>query len=501
MSRCALIIIDGFGVAPPGPGNARTLANLPTITKLEEETPSVIMQASGNAAGLPEGQQGASEPGHLTIGAGRIVWHPLEQINREIKSGEFFENQVLVDACKRAAEKNVDLHLMGIFSYGGVHGHVQHWMALVELAEKMGVRRTFLHLIADGRDVPKQQFCEDYAKLKDFLKDHPSAKVASLNGRYYGMDRDKQYKDRTKLAYDLYTQGVGEEVSDLCEGAKAWYEKAPDKQKTDYYIHPLKTPDFQPMQEDDVVIGVNFRTDRMFQIVAALEGEDFIEFERPVRVQDIVCMGPYSDHLPIAYPAPQLKNTLVEVVSDTGKKILKIAETDKWAHTTFFFNGQREDPFPNEDQMLIESPKVANFASTPEMSADELTDTFIKQVEDEKYDLIVVNYANPDLVGHGGIIEAAVTAAETVDRNLARVLPVLEEHGYDWIITADHGNIEDMLLPDGSVSPSHTANPVQTFVHSEKFPNAETLKDKKGIKDIAPMCLNIMGIPVPEEMQ
>ncbi len=501
MQKTCLIIIDGFGVAPSGPGNARSLAKLPNITRLEKEVPNVIMQASGNAAGLPKGQQGASEPGHLTIGAGRIVWHPLEKINRDISSDEYFKNQVLVDACKRAKEKGCPLHLFGIYSYGGVHGHADHWVALIKLAEKQGVEQIYLHLIGDGRDVPKQQFCDDYPKLLEILKEHPGVKVASLVGRYYGMDRDKQYKNRTKLAYDLYTHGVGEEVEDLLAGANAWYEQAPEDEKTDYYIKPLKTPDFVPMKEDDVVIGVNFRTDRMFQIIYALEKEDFSEFDRPVRIKDIVCTGPYSDHLPVAYPAPQLKNTLVEVVSNQGLKTLKVAETDKWAHTTFFFNGQRDDPFPNEDRIMVESPKVSNFASAPEMSAGKLTNKLIEQVNQEKYDLIVVNYANPDLVGHGANVEAAIIACETVDKNIGYLLPILEDHGYEWIITADHGNVEGMLAPDGSVLPSHTSNPVQTFVHSQKFSTSDSLKEKTGIKDIAPMILEIMEIEVPEEMR
>ncbi|NLG07062.1 2,3-bisphosphoglycerate-independent phosphoglycerate mutase [Candidatus Peribacteria bacterium] len=501
MSKVCLIIIDGFGVAPPGQGNARSLANLPTITRLEREVPSVTMQASGHAAGLPEGQQGASEPGHLVIGAGRIIWQPLEEINLAIRSKKFFRNAVLVDACKRAAKKHATLHIVGVFSYGGVHGHVEHWQALIELAEKHGVQQIALHLIGDGRDVPKQQFCEDYAKFQKFLSKHPVAKPASLIGRYYAMDRDKQYKDRTKLAYDLYTDGKGQNVTDLCKGAKEWYEKATEKEQTDYYIKPLKTPDFVPMKEGDTVIGVNFRTDRMFQIVYALEKKDFKEFTRPVRVEDVVCMGPYSDHLPIAFPAPKADNTLGEVVSKAGLKQLRIAETDKMAHVTFFFNAQRQEPFSGEDRIMVESPKVPNFATVPEMSADELTDRLIEKVKAEKYALIVANYANPDLVGHGASIPAAVKACETVDRNLERLLPVLEEHGYEWIVTSDHGHIEDMLLPDGSVSPSHTTNPVQTFVHSSKFPTAASLKGKSGIKDLAPMVLTMMEIPVPKEMQ
>jgi 2,3-bisphosphoglycerate-independent phosphoglycerate mutase len=501
MKKVCLVIIDGFGVAPPGPGNARSLANLPNITKLEKECPNVIMNTSGNAAGLPEGQQGASEPGHMIIGAGRIVWQPLEEINRSIKSGEFFENSVLVDACNRAKDKNANLHLLGIYSIGGVHSHVDHYHAVTHLAEKCGVENVFLHLIGDGRDVPKQQFCKDYELLKKELSEHKNAKVASLIGRYYAMDRDRQYKDRTKFAYDLYTRGEGEVFDDVSDGAKEWYDKAPEREKTDYYIKPIKTADFQPMQSEDVVIGVNFRSDRMMQIVNALEGKDFDEFERKVRIEDLVCTGPYSDHLPVAWPAPVVENTIGEVVSDAGFKQLRIAETDKMAHVTFFFNSQRHEPFSGEERILIESPKVPNFASKPEMSADELTDVLIENVKEEKYEFIVCNYANPDLVGHGADIEAEVIACETVDRNIGRLLPVLEEHGYEWIVTADHGNAEEMLLPDGEISPSHTANPVQTFVYSDKYPTSGSLSGCTGLKDLAPMCLNIMEIPVPEEMR
>ncbi|MBU0766795.1 2,3-bisphosphoglycerate-independent phosphoglycerate mutase [Patescibacteria group bacterium] len=501
MPKCALIIIDGFGVAPAGPGNVRSQAKMPAIERLEKEIPNVIMEAAGNAVGLPEGQQGASEPGHYTIGAGRVVWQPLEEINRAIKSGEFYKNEVLVGACKRAKEKGVTLHLLGIYSIGGVHGSVEHMHAMMKLAHYQGVEKVLLHLIGDGRDVPKNQFCTDIELLKQELEDHPNTKIASLVGRYYAMDRDRQYKDRTKVAYDLYIKGECEQCESVLDAAQHWCDLAPDEQKSDYYIKPVKTVDFEPMQEGDVVVGMNFRSDRMIQIIKALEDPDFSEFDRPVRIKVVVCMGPYSDHLPVAYPAPVIKNTLGEVVSDAGKKQLRIAETDKMAHVTFFFNAQHHDPFPNEDRILIESPKVPNYADTPEMSADELTDKLIEQVEAEKYDLIVANYANADLVGHGANLEAAKIACETVDRNLERLLPVLEEHGYEWIVTSDHGNVEDMLLTDGTVSPSHTGNPVQTFVKSTKYSTSDSLKELTGIKDLAPMCLNIMEIKVPNEMQ
>lgn len=501
MQKLCLIIIDGFGVAPAGPGNARSLAKLPTIARLEREVPNVIMQAAGNAAGLPEGQQGASEPGHLVIGAGRIVWQPLEEINRSIRSGTFFKNSVLLGACERAKKHNVPLHLLSIYSFGGVHGYADHVHAMLRLAEDQGVAQIFLHLIGDGRDVPVQQFCADYALLQKQLRQCPHARVASLIGRYYAMDRDRQYATRTKIAYDLYAKGEGEACADLCTAAREWYAKAPEKEKTDYYIKPLKTPDFIPMQSDDVVVCVNFRSDRMVQIVRALEDEQFTEFPRPVRVRDVVCMGPYSDHLPIAFSAPQVKNTLGEVVSKAGLKQLRIAETDKMAHVTFFFNAQVHEPFPGEDRILIESPKVPNFAAAPEMSADALTEKLLKKVKEKTYDFIVVNYANPDLVGHGADIPAEVIACETVDRNLGRLLPALEKNGYNWIVTSDHGHAEDMLLPDGSVSPSHTANPVQTFVHAASIRSSKDVQKCTGIKDLAPLCLSIMGLPVPKEMK
>ncbi len=502
MKKLCLIIIDGFGVAPPGPGNARLLAKMPTITRLEKEVPNVIMAASGNAAGLPQGQQGASEPGHLVMGAGRIVWQPLEEINLAIRSKKFFGNPVLVSACDRAKVRKVPLHLFVIFSFGGVHGHIDHLFAMMELAKERGVEEVILHLVGDGRDVPKQQFCKDFEVLCEKLKTMPFAKVASLIGRYYAMDRDKQYADRTQLSYRLLTQGEGEEVEDLCDGAKRWYDSAPEDQKTDYYIRPLKTKDFREVKPGDVFVDLNFRSDRQIQIVSALNNETFEEFPRPIRIEDVVCMGPYSDHLPVAYPATPVPNTLGEVVSKAGLKQLRIAETDKMAHVTFFFNAQRQEPFGGEDRILIESPKVPNFAEAPEMSAEKLTTTLIEKVETEMYGFIVANYANPDLVGHGADLAAEIIACETVDKNLARLLPILDAHGYDWIVTADHGNAEEKYLRGTTtISPSHTTNPVQTFVHSSLITSSDQLKQCTGIKDIAPLCLKILGLPVPAEMR
>lgn len=501
MRRLCLIILDGFGVAPPSPGNARTLAHLPTITKLEGTVPNCIMDAAGNAVGLPKGQQGASEPGHLTMGAGRIVWQPLEEINRAIHSGAFFTNAVLVSACDRAKKKGVNLHFIGIYSTGGVHGHCDHWHAMLKLAKSRGIERVFLHLFSDGRDVSEQHFCVDFDLLRAEISKQSLGTVASLIGRWLAMDRDLRYESRTKVAYDLLTQGIGEECSNLCESARAWYIKAPDKQKTDLYIRPLRTPDFQPIRPEDVCISINFRKDRMLQLVRMLADEDFHECPRPIRVEDVVCMGPYSTYLPIAFPPPRVRNSLGEVIANAGLKQLRISETEKYVHVTFFFNQQNDQPFPGEEHIHVRTPDVPNMADAPDMAADEVTEKLMKEVKREKYDFIVANFANPDVVGHGGRLDAAIAACEAVDRNLRTLLPVLEEHGYDWIVTADHGNAEEMYYPGtDTICPSHTTNPVQTFVHASSFSSSEQLKGYRGLKDIAPLCLQIIGLPVPKEM-
>lgn len=502
MSRLCLIIIDGFGVAPPGPGNARSLASMPTVRAMEATVPSVLMDASGNAVGLPEGQQGASEPGHLTIGAGRVVWQPLEQINRAIRTGEFARNAVLVQACDRAKKRGVPLHLIGMYSEGGVHSHSSHFHAMLRLAKERGVERVFLHLFGDGRDIPEQHFCVDFDLLKAEIGTIALGTIASLVGRYFAMDRDRQYAARTKVAYDLLTRGIGDVSDDLCAAARAWYLRAPDQQKTDYYVAPLKTPAFQPVGAVDVCVAINFRSDRMIQIVRALADEDFADFPRPVRVKDVVCVGPYSDRLPIAFPAPVVSRTLGQVVSEAGVKQLRVAETDKFAHVTFFFNAQVHEPYPGEERLLIESPKVANFAEAPAMSADALTDNLLEKAATEEFGFIVANFANPDLVGHGGKLDAVVAACEVVDRNLARLLPALERHGYDWIVTADHGNAEEKYYPGTTTyCPSHSSNKIQTFVHAAGITSSDQLKQYTGLKDIAPLALRLMGIPVPSEMR
>lgn len=504
MTKLCLIIIDGFGVAEPGPGNARVLANTPTLDRLAAELPNCLMQASGNAVGLPEGQQGASEPGHVTIGAGRVVWQPLEEINQAIKHGQFEQNEVLVNACIRARDKGTPLHLLGMYSSGGVHSAIEHWQAMLKLAKAQGVQTVYLHLFSDGRDVAEQYFCTEFTDLQEFIDEQKLGVVASVIGRYFAMDRDKQYADRTQVAYKALTKQGEELTEDVCADVKQWYIDAPEGEATDYYIRPLQTKAFAAIKPEDTVVCINFRSDRMIQIVRALEAEDFTEFPRPVRVSDVVCMGPYSDHLPIAFPPQDVQHNLGQTVAKAGLKQLRIAETDKFAHVTFFFNSQHHEPYTGEDRILVDSPKVSNYAQTPKMSAAGITANAKEQIASGKYDLIVMNYANPDLVGHGGDIEAAKIACETVDQNISELLEALDTAGYDYIITSDHGNAECMLYEDGkTIRPTHTTSPVQTFVRSVHINQADldALGQDAGLKDIAPMCLKILGLEVPEEMK
>ena len=501
MSRLCLIIIDGFGVAEPGPGNARHLAKTPFLDSLEKEVPNCLMDAAGNAVGLPEGQQGASEPGHLSMGAGRTVWMPLEEINRAVRSGEFANNPVLREACERAKERGTTLHLIGLYSEGGVHSHLDHYHAMLKLAKDVGVQKVMLHLSGDGRDMPERNFATEFDLLNKEIDTQKLGTVASLIGRFYSMDRDRKW-DRTQVAYDLYVHGEGEEAHDLCEAIDDWYDTADDAVNTDQYVTPLKTPAFQAIDPNDTVVCINFRIDRMIQIVSALEAEDFKEFPRPVRIKDVVCMGPYSDHLPVAFPATDVPNTLGQIVSDAGLKQIRMTETDKFSHVTFFFNAQRIDPYPGEDRIMVKSPDVPNFCHAPEMSSAELTEKVIENAEKGEYSLMVVNYPNPDLCGHGGEIDGVIKACETVDKSLSVLLPKLEELGYDWIVTSDHGNAEEMYYPGtDTLCVSHTANQIQTFVKSEKFPTQESVSSFTGLKDIAPMCLNILELEVPKEMQ
>jgi len=500
MKKCCLIIIDGFGVAEPGPGNARTLANTPFIDNLENTVPNCLMKASGEDVGLPVGQQGASEPGHITIGAGRIIWQALERINRSVQSGDFYKNKVLKEACERARDGKHALHLIGMYSTGGVHSHAEHWHAMLKLAKDIGVQNVILHLMGDGRDMPEQYFSTEFSMLEDEICKQKLGEVASFIGRFYGMDRDRRYDDRTEVAYKLYTKGDGEKTDNLRTSIQDWYDTADETINTDQHVPPLKTPNFQAIKSEDTVVCINFRVDRMVQIVTALEAEDFKDFPRPVRVKDVVCMGPYTDHLPVAFPPQKISNTLGEVVSKAGLKQIRMTETDKVTHITFYFNAERREPFPGEDRVMVKSPDVHNFCEVPEMHSDQLVENAINAAKKDEYSLMVINFPNPDLCGHGGEIDGVIKACESVDHSLSQLLPVLEEYGYDWIVTADHGNAEEMYYPEtGGLCVSHTKNPVQTFVKSDAITQAD-LDPLTGLKDVAPLCLKILDLDVPKEM-
>jgi 2,3-bisphosphoglycerate-independent phosphoglycerate mutase len=388
-----------------------------------------------------------------------------------------------------------------MYSSGGVHSFSEHFHAMLRLAKQKNVKQVYLHLVSDGRDMPEQYFCTDFALLEKEIDEQKLGVVASLVGRYFAMDRDKQYADRTKVSYDLMIDGQGEEIENLQDAVKRWYVEAPELEDTDYYIRPVKTKEFEAIKEESIVIMLDFRSDRMIQIVEALEQEDFREFPRKVRVKDVTCIGPYSDHLPIAFPPATVHNNLGSIIANAGLKQLRITETDKFAHVTFFFNSQHHKPYKGETRMMIESPKVSNYAVTPEMSSAELTKKAMIEIKKQEHDFIVLNYPNPDLVGHGGQLDSAVIACETIDKKLTELLPALESSGYDYIITSDHGNAECMLLDDGeTANPSHTTSQIQTFVKSDVITQSD-LEPLTGLKDIAPLCLNILGLDIPSEMQ
>lgn len=496
MQKVILLVLDGFGEGPDYEGNAVKRANTPYIDSLNEKYPHVLLKASGNAVGLPEIGQGASEPGHLTMGAGRVVWQPYEEINKSIEAGDFFHKPDLVAACAHVKMKNSALHLMGLFSDGGVHSHIDHIVALLDICKEQGIENVYIHAFGDGRDVPEKSIEGYITTLEKAMKEKGVGKLASVIGRYYAMDRDRNW-DRTKVAYDLLVHGKGEECPDMNKCVDDYYAKTEREEATDYYLAPYKTPDFQPIKEDDSVIFFNFRSDRARQLTHAFVDKEFEHFEATLRPK-FVCMGPYSDEAPVVFPPQEIVNNLSTYLSDKGLKQLKIAETEKYAHVTYFFNSQVEEPKEGEDRILVPSQKVPSYAELPEMSAAGITSKVMQAIEEEKYDFILVNYANPDLVGHSGVLEAAIKACEVMDNAVKSVVETALEHGYEIIMTADHGNAERMIYEDnGKPCPSHTTNPVNCIVISDKDIK---LKEGMSLSGIAPTILQMMGIDKPEEM-
>ena len=474
----ALVILDGWGLAPPGPGNAVDLADTPVFDDLWAHRPHTTLAASGEAVGLPAGQMGNSEVGHLTIGAGRVLLQDLVRVDRAIEDGSFFENDALRSAFARARERDADVHLLGLVSKGGVHSHIRHLQALLELAEREDMsEHVWIHAITDGRDVSPHAAEHDLAEI-------PAERIATVCGRYYAMDRDGRW-DRTEKAFDAIVEGEGKETEDPLEAVRASYAEG----VTDEFIEPVVLAGRPRLGTDDTAIFFNFRPDRARQLSKKLLEADV----------DLTTMTRYEDDLdcPVAFPEQMVRNTLAEVVSRAGARQLHVAETEKYAHVTYFLNGGKEQEWEGEKRILVPSPRdVPSYDRKPQMSADEVADRFCDEIG-RGYRFAVVNFANPDMVGHTGSIPATVAAVETVDASLGRVLEAVREADGVTLVTADHGNAEVMLEPDG-VSPqtAHTTSPVP-LVTTE---TGVALTEGGGLSDLAPTILAMLELPIPHEM-
>ncbi|MDO9517953.1 MAG: 2,3-bisphosphoglycerate-independent phosphoglycerate mutase [Methanosarcinaceae archaeon] len=498
-----LMILDGWGYLTSNDGNAILAANTPNLDRLVATYPTSILEVSGEAVGLPGGQMGNSEVGHLNIGAGRVVYQDLTRINHDIKTGDLYTNPVLLNAIKNAKEHDSALHLMGLLSDGGVHSHINHLSALIDLASREGLERVYIHAFLDGRDVPPACAIEDIQKIEKTCDDYGIGRIVTVSGRYYAMDRDTRW-ERVKLAYDALTLGTGLYAKDAETAVRESYAR----NETDEFVKPTVIVDKNgnptaTIKNNDSVIFFNFRPDRARQLTYAFVDDDFGGFERKVYPKvHFVCMTQYDEKLevPIAYPHEDLKNTLGQVLSKNHLKQLRIAETEKYAHVTFFFNGGVEVHNEGEDRCLIPSPKVATYDLKPEMSAYEVTKEVIKKIRSDKYDVIILNYANLDMVGHTGFFDATVSAVETIDECVGKVIDTLLQVGGAAIITADHGNAEQMLDHD-SEQPhtAHTCNPVRCIYVTDKSGVSLKLRDGK-LSDIAPTMLKLLRIEKPVEM-
>lgn len=497
----ALIILDGFGLNDKTVGNAIAAAKIPNIRQLLNKYPSTEVQASGMAVGLPEGQMGNSEVGHLNIGAGRIVYQELTRITREIEIGDFFKNETFISAIKNAKEKNTQLHLMGLVSDGGVHSHSKHLYALLKLAKAEGLTDVLVHCFLDGRDTPPQSAVQYIEDLEEAIKEIGVGRIATVSGRYYAMDRDLRW-DRTKQAYDAIVSGSGPIMTDAISAIKASYEAG----EVDEFVKPVVITNngvIHNVNHDDSIIFFNFRPDRARQMTRAFMDNEFQGFVREKGQLNLhyVSMTLYDgsiEGVKIAYLPQTLDNTLGEYLSKLDLTQFRIAETEKYAHVTYFFNGGIEAPYPNEDRKLIQSPKVATYDLKPEMSAREVTNELMEALDAEKYDFIVLNYANPDMVGHTGVFDAVVKALETVDLCLAEVIDKILEKGGKAIVTSDHGNAEYLIdeVTGGPVT-AHTTNPVPLILVAE---GEYQLVEEGKLCDIAPTILELLGKDKPAEM-
>lgn len=493
-----LMILDGWGVSGEGKGNAVKMAKTPNLDRLMAQFPSSTLECSGEAVGLPAGVMGNSEVGHLNIGAGRVIYQDLLKIDISIRDGSFYGNPALSTAMEAARKNGGRLHLMGLVSGGGVHSVMRHLYAIVDMAVMKNVARTFVHVITDGRDTPPDSGAGYVSELADYISEKPGVEIGTVCGRFYAMDRDTRW-DRTESAYRLYTLAEGRRSADAVSAVNEAYVNG----ETDEFINPVCLDPDAVIKDNDAVIFFNFRADRARQMTRAMNTPDFDGFVRPVvpSLSSYVCMTRYDEKfgLPVAFPPEVPRGILGEVISMNGLKQLRIAETEKYAHVTYFFNGGEEKPFPGEDRVLIPSPRdVKTYDLKPEMSARLVAGELMKRLSDGCYDFCAVNFANMDMVGHTGILEAAVKAVETVDSCVGDLADALSRMGGTLIITADHGNAEKMTDDEGSPHTAHTLNPVP-FVLVDENRKGSRLKNGR-LCDIAPTILDLMGMKKPSEM-
>jgi 2,3-bisphosphoglycerate-independent phosphoglycerate mutase len=498
-NKTILVIMDGWGLGKVKSSDAIQNAKTPFVSSLYAKYPNTTLTTCGELVGLPDGQMGNSEVGHLNLGAGRIVYQELQRINVAVRDGSFAKNEVLLKAIRYSKENKKPLHLIGLVSDGGVHSHTNHLKALVSLCAKEGLQNVFIHAFTDGRDTDPKSGLGYVTDLQRHLND-TTGKIASVSGRYYAMDRDKRW-ERVKLAYDTLANGIGEKATD----ALAAIEQSYAANVTDEFIKPtvIVAADQKPLatiQEGDTVICFNFRTDRCREITQVLSQSDMPEFGMKKLSLNYTTMTEFDKtfkNVNVVFENDNLNNTLGEILANHGKKQIRIAETEKYPHVSFFFSGGRETPFEGERRIMIPSPKVATYDLKPEMSAVEITDAIVPEIENESADFICLNYANADMVGHTGVFSAAIKAVETVDKCVERVVTASLEHGYTVFLTADHGNADYLINEDGTPNTAHTMNLVPLFIIDKNFKG--TIKSGK-LGDIAPTILTMMQLPIPAEM-
>ncbi len=497
--KAILIIMDGWGLGKVRSADAIQNANVPFVSSLYSKYPNTTLVTCGEDVGLPAGQMGNSEVGHLNLGAGRIVYQELERINVSIRKGELTKNEHLLAAIRLAKSSNKPLHLLGLVSNGGVHSHINHIKAICDDCKSEGLTEVYVHAFTDGRDTDPKSGLGFIKELQEYMNG-TVGKIASVSGRYYAMDRDKRW-ERIKLAYDCLVKGEGQKATD----AVAAIEQSYAANVTDEFIKPtvIVNEAQQPLaviKDGDVALCFNFRTDRCREITEVLTQTDHPDFGMHKLNIDYTTMTMYDhkfQHVHVIFENDNLTNTIGEIIANNGKKQIRIAETEKYPHVTFFFSGGREEPFAGESRIMVPSPKVATYDLQPEMSAVGITDKLIPEIENETADFICLNYANTDMVGHTGVFNAVVKAAETVDACVKRVVTAALQHGYTIFLTADHGNADYMINEDGSPNTQHSTNPVPFFIIDKEWKG--TVKPGK-LGDIAPTILTMMGLPVPKEM-